>query len=321
MTDSPNILVIKHGALGDMVLATAAFAAIRAHHPLAQITLLTTRAYAELMAQSPFFDEIWIDRKPKWLDRGAIKRLADMLNSKRWQWVYDLQTSTRTTLYQWLLGRPWPSISNASRWVSHPRGEYNTQIHALENIRQQLAKTGITVGDSPDISWLEADVSEILALIGSARTVPMQAALNPFALLVPGGAAHRPAKRWPAEQYASLAQELSQRAIRPVLVGTEAEKEALEAIAQRVPGALNLCGKTSIAQLATLARQAKLAVGNDTGPMHVIAAAGCPSLVLFSGESDPVRSVPKGPKVAVLREKDLRDLTVDRVLVGLTALA
>jgi ADP-heptose:LPS heptosyltransferase len=330
MTTTENILVIKHSALGDIVLATAAFAAIRRAHPTARIHCLTTSGYASLMAQMPFFDEIWVDSKPRWYDKKGIGHLKAMLNSKPWAWVYDLQTSQRTTLYQWLLKSPWPSISNASNWSSHPRGEYDTAKHALENIRGQLAIAGINDVGMPDVSWLEEDVSELDPALrnvseslaaGVSGNAAKGESLPSIALLVAGGAAHRPEKRWPTEQYASLAAELVARGITPVLVGTKAEAAALDSIATRVPQAINLCGKTSVAQLATLARAATLAVGNDTGPMHIIAATDCPSTVLFSHASDPVRSAPMGAQVSILREQDLSTLSVDRVLATLTARA
>lgn len=299
---APSILVIKHGALGDIILATAGFKAIREAHPDAHMVLLTTKAYAALMAQSPYFNEIWVDSKPKFYRREAMKRLRAMLNSHRWAWVYDLQGSQRTRIYQWLLKRPWPRMSAPGRFVSHPRPRYNTKQHSLKNLAEQLAVAGITIG-APDISWLQEDTGSF--------TLPQH-----YALLVPGGAAHRPGKRWPAEQYASLAQEIAAKGIAPVLIGTTAEGEALSSIATRVPHTINLCGKTSIPQLAELARGAQFAVGNDTGPMHVIAPTGCPSIAIFSHESDPVRSAPVG-NVTVLREKDLSALSVDRVLVAL----
>ncbi len=314
-----NILVIKHGALGDIVLATAGFAAIRAHHPDAHITLLTTKPYAELLAQSPYFNELWIDSKPKLRDRKARARLKAMLRSKPFAWVYDLQTSQRSSFYQWMFKRPWPHISNVSRFASHGYTDKARHTkHALENDRIQLSIAGIHNVGMPDVSWMVGDISHIVGLIGTTRTVPQGERLNAFALLVPGGAAHRPDKRWPAEQYASLAQELASKGIRPVLIGTKAEEEALNSIAARVPAAINLCGKTSIAQLATLAREATLAVGNDTGPMHVIASSNCPSTVLFSHASDPARSAPVGAHVTTLRERDLSSLSVDRVLTSLT---
>ena len=329
-----NILVIKHGALGDIVIATAGFAAIRAQHPTAHITCLTTKPYAELLAQSPYFNEIWVDSKPKLFERAARKRLKAMLRSKPWAWVYDLQTSKRSTLYQWLLARPWPHISNVSRFASHGYTDPARHgKHALTNLKIQMDIAGIKNVGLPDVSWLKAEVPSAWCLVPSEKEGTNEPAASfdsllttkhhalgtsAFALLVPGGAAHRPEKRWPAEQYASLAQELASKGIRPLLIGTKAEAEALDSIATRVPAAINLCGKTTIAQLATLARHATLAVGNDTGPMHIIAASHCPSTVLFSHASDPARSAPVGSSVTILRERDLSSLSVDRVLSTLT---
>ena len=333
--EQTHILIIKHGALGDIILATAGFAAIRARHSQAHITCLTTKPYAELLAASPYFNEIWVDSKPRLFDRKAIGRLRTMLRSRRWAWVYDLQTSKRSTLYPWLLARPWPKISNVSRFTSH--GYTDTArhgLHALENDRRQLALAGISEIGLPDVSWLKEDLGFRIQELGKKKDLefgvqssesissPESQIPNPksYALLVPGGAVHRPEKRWPAEQYAALAQELVARKLIPVLIGTQAEEETLSSIGARVPQTINLCGQTSLAQLASLARNAALAVGNDTGPMHVIAATGCPSLALFSHESNPDYSAPVGPKVQVLRAKQLEELPVDRVLVAVNSL-
>ena len=86
------------------------------------------------------------------------------------------------------------------------------------------------------------------------------------------------------------------------------------------PEALNLAGRTGFAEIVELARRAEMAVGNDTGPMHLIAAAGCPCLVLYSAESDPARTAPRGEKVEILREASLADLDLGRVLAALDAL-
>ena len=64
MPGDERILVIKHGALGDWVLATGCFAAIRRHHPSARITLLTTPAFADWGTLCPWFDEVWTDDRP-----------------------------------------------------------------------------------------------------------------------------------------------------------------------------------------------------------------------------------------------------------------
>lgn len=300
------ILVIKHGALGDIILATAAFAAIRANHPDARMIALTSKPYAELLAQTPYFDDVWVDPKPRLGQFKTTLTLARMLRSQPWQWVYDLQTSTRSTWYQWLLARPWPNISNVSRWSNHGYTDpARHKKHAFENLRLQLAIAGIAPIAQPDVSWLT----------GQAHDWGISA---PYALLVPGGSAHRPEKRWPAEHYATLAAALAERGITPVLIGSDAERATLEFISAKVKQVVNLGGATSFGQLADLARGAQCAIGNDTGPMHIIAATGCPATVLFSHASNPDYSAPIGPAVTILRERDLRDLSVDQVHAGLT---
>jgi len=98
-----RILVIKLGALGDFVQGFGPFAAIRAHHPTAHITLLTTRPFAGLAEASPWFDAVWHDGRPPWLDLRAVARLAGRLRAGRFERVYDLQTSPRphATGYSW----------------------------------------------------------------------------------------------------------------------------------------------------------------------------------------------------------------------------
>jgi ADP-heptose:LPS heptosyltransferase len=110
-----------------------------------------------------------------------------------------------------------------------------------------------------------------------------------------------------------LAGALRSRGIAAVVVGTAIERT----LAAAIPGAIDLTGKTGFGDLADLARAARFAVGNDTGPMHLIATAGCPSLTLFSRESDPDRCAPRGAWTRVLRQPVLADLPVEAVLAVL----
>ena len=82
--------------------------------------------------------------------------------------------------------------------------------------------------------------------------------------------------------------------------------------------AKDLTGQTSQAEIAVLARGASIAIGNDTGPMHMIAAAGCPTTVLFSAVSDPTLTAPRGPAVTVLKREPLADLSVAEVAATLS---
>ena len=297
-----NILVIKLGAVGDVVLAFQAFADIRGHHPDARVTLLTTAPFAALFAGSPWFDDIVVDARPRWWDVLGILRLRRELRG--FGLVYDLQTSGRSGAYYRLAGRP--AWSGIARGASLPHANpVRNEMHTVERQRDQLMMAGVPPGPRADLAWL---------ISGGPRVD------GPYAVLVPGAAPHRPAKRWPAQRFGQLAASLAGRGVRPVVVGGPGEVRLAAEILAECPSALDLVGQTTLADLAGLAARATLAVGNDTGPMHVAAAVGCPSLVLFSAESDPALTAPCGPggvPAAVLRVPDLAALPLDRVAAAL----
>ena len=99
-----HILVIKLGALGDMFAATSAFEAIRDHHKHAHLTLLTTKLYKDMAEQLGYFDEIWLDDRPKLRRLKSVWDLRKKLRSKSFDRVYDLQMVDRTNFYFHLLG-------------------------------------------------------------------------------------------------------------------------------------------------------------------------------------------------------------------------
>lgn len=299
-TTTHRILVIKLGALGDFVQAMGPMAAIRAHHPDAEITLLTTKPYAALGEACPYVDRVWVDERPKALQIGKWLELRGRLRSGNFTRVYDLQTSDRSGFYAKLLGRTveWSGIAKG---CSHPHANPNRDfMHTIERQAEQLAMAGIAETPLPDLSWAEADLSRF-ALPGR------------FALLVPGGAPHRPAKRWPPENFGVLANRLLDAEILPVILGAGAEAEIGQAISGICPGVRSLIGETGFLEIAALAKKATAAVGNDTGPMHIITLSGCPSVALYSHESDPALCAQRGPQVSILRKPSLGEVTVDDV--------
>jgi len=295
--------VLKLGALGNMVLSLGAFAAIRRHHADAAITLLTRAPYGNWMATSPYFDVVLIDTRPPPWNIPAVLRLRQMLSGGHFGRVYDLQTSSRSSWYFRLFplsARPeWSGIAPGCSFPDSDRDR--DHMHDIDRLQSQLRQAGITNFPPADLSWSHGDLARF--------ALPRQ-----IALLVPGSSAHRPMKRWPVACYRRLAIALGQRGLAPVVVGTERDLGA--AIASST-GAIDLTGKTSFGDLADLGRVAEFAVGNDTGPMHLLAVAGCAALVLFSQDSDPARCAPRGRDVRVLRRADLADLTLSEVLAAL----
>jgi ADP-heptose:LPS heptosyltransferase len=304
-----RILVVKLGALGNVILSLGPFAAIRRHHAADRVSLLTTRPWANWLAQSPYFDEVLVDGRPEWWDLPGWRRLRRNLIAGRFDRVYDLQTSARSSRYFHLFPRhARPEWSGIALGCSHPdRDPERNRRHDIDRQFAQLRAAGVPETLPADLSWTGADLTRF-------------ALPDRFALLVPGSSAHRRIKRWPAARYAELAGVLLKRGIAAVILGAGEEEGALARIMQHaVPHAIDLTNRTGLPELASLARAACFAVGNDTGPMHLIAAAGCTSVVLFSRDSDPALTAPRGRSVTVLRRADLAELDLATVLDALPA--
>lgn len=296
---SRRILVVKLGALGDFFLAQTAFQAIRAHHGGDRLDLLTIPALAPLARRSGLFDEVLED--PRGRSPLAYLAVRRLLRAGRYDRVYDLQGQPRTERYFWLLAPgPWPEWSGPARGASHPdRYAGRKTMPAVERHARQLRPFGIELPPDPDLSWLDGD---------DAAPGPT----GPYALLIPGSAPHRPEKRWPAERYGALARLLLAEGLRPVVAGGRAEASLAAAIRAACPEALDLTGRTDLFGLAALARRAAVAVGNDTGPTHMAAALGTPTLALFVDQPTPVQVT--GPRVLVHHRPDFAAMTPEGVM-------
>jgi ADP-heptose:LPS heptosyltransferase len=307
-----KVLVIKLGALGDFVLALAAMKKIREAHPKAKITLLTTPPFEALAKLSPYFNTVETDGRPG--DFGETMAMIGRIRKARYDRVYDLQTNSRTNWYFQLL-RPFPpQWSGIAFGCALPqKGKARLHMHTIERQADQLRAAGIWPdaqtepgsAPPPDLSW-------ILRKHKEARPVAGAATPKPYVLLVPGGSAHRPEKRWPVECYAQLASHLKARGLDIVIIGGPQESAMARQIQKAVGQARDLTGRTDFAQLAVLGAKAALTVGNDTGPTHLLAAAGAPTIALFSDASDPELCGPRG-HVAVIRSPDLKALPVSTV--------
>lgn len=301
-----NILVIKLGALGDFIQALGPMAAIRKHHPDSNITLMTTKPYLELAQASGYFDRILIDHRPKFFEISKWMSLRRQLNAEHYVRVYDLQNNDRTSFYLRL-------FSPQPQWVGVAMGASHRNISPLRTVglafgghKQTLALAGINNVQIDRMEWVKGrDHFEGLG--------------KPYVLLVAGSAASRPEKRWPSKYYVAIANKLIASGFQPVLIGTAAEQETNDTIQAGCPSALNLCGQTDLFDVIALGRNASGAIGNDTGPMHMIAPTGIPTIVLFSGSSNPKRHAPKGHDVITIQKDDLEDLPVESVWKAFTA--
>jgi ADP-heptose:LPS heptosyltransferase len=302
-----KILVIKLAALGDVVQAMGAAAAIRAFHAGAQITVLTTRPYAELLRQAPYFDDVWVDERPGWGDPVGLWRLARRLRRGRFDRVYDLSTRQRSAFYFWLMRRRGLEWSGIVCGASHrqPDTQERRRMHTLDREADQLRWAGIPGPiPPPDLSWATADIGRF--------DLPAD-----YVLLLPGAAPLRPEKRWPLADFITLAQRIATAGSTPVVIGGPSEHDLGQAIVAEAPEARDLTGQTMFGDVVALGKNTRRAIGNDTGPMHLAVVGGAPATVLYSAASDPALTAPRGRDVVILRRDNLADLPVDEVAATL----
>ena len=293
------VLVVKLGALGDLLLADGALRDLRAHHAGERIVLLTRKPYAAMMARCPWVDDVVADdHAPRWrLDRmAALGRRLRATGATR---AYDLQNSRRSASYRrWLLPRAqWCVGERASG-----RGEAATPV--LERHARQLEACGVRSmhARAPHPAWL-------------AEPLPpaIEARLDaPFAVLLPGASARHAHKRWP--HYAALATLLQARGLRVFSVPGPEEMSALE----RMPGQVLLDEgqPLSIAQLASLLPRAACVFGNDSGPTHLAAHLGCRGVALFGRGPSPAHTGIVRERFVALAGDPLAALAPEQVLAA-----
>ena len=303
-----EILVIKLGALGDILMAEGAFRDIREHHAGDRITMLTTLPYRALAERCPWVDRVWIDpRAPRWrLDR--LWRLRRAFHAGRFDMVYDLQNSPRTEFYFRHLSAPL-AWSGTAAGCSHPHPR-DDAAYGLAPLSDQLRAAGVPVrfAERPSLAWMVGDVGETLRRV---------AVSSPYAVLITGSSARNRAKRWP--HFEELAVALRERGYAPVSAPgpdelTSQEPSATLRVVKEDGSWLDLF------ELSGVLERAALVVGNDTGPTHLAAWLGVPGVVLMREPSGYAGQALTQAGMIVLESADLSRIQVDAVLAAVDRL-
>lgn len=321
--DPRNILVIDFGQLGDVVLSLPALRAIRKRFPLARITVAVGKPGADVIAMSDFADDtLVVDRvalrdgfKP--LSVLRVFKIVKQVRAKKFDFVIDLHSLSETNLLGFLSGapkrlysrRPGRSLDYLSNFKPRPPVETDhRQRHLIDRYLDVLRPLDIENAQRlPTLKTRPVDDATLARILVKARADSG----TPLVGLFPG--AGHPSRRWPLEQFASLADFLIRNdQIRVlVFVGPE-ERDFISDIRRQFPPSVVILDQLTIPQLA--AAQARLAafVSNDTGPMHIASAVGTP-VVLLLDKRAPESYLPQGDRHRVIYNSVIEDITVEEV--------
>jgi len=297
-----KILVVAPNWIGDALMAQPLFAQLKARHPRAQIHAIAPKWVAPVLARMPEIARVLpTDLAHGKLQLGSRTMFAQQLKGETFDAAYVLPNSFKSALIPWLAGIPLRiGYKGESRLgvlnVRYPNPPKNARPPMVQHYAALAFKPHAKLPDTLPDPKLDVDVQRVAAT--SAKfSIPGNARLIAFC----PGAEYGPAKRWPAEHFAELAQMLRRSFpyAQIVALGSGKDREMANAIVERAPFVRNLCGETSLDEAIELLARAEAAICNDSGLMHVTAALGRPQVAVF-GSSDPRHTPPLSPAASIM---------------------
>ena len=279
-----RILVVRLRSVGDTVLATPSLFSLRRFLPFAQIDILLEDWVAPVLEGSDLINRVMTVPRS---GQSARARVARELRAARYDVVYNLHGGTTATFltratgakyrvgfehYQYARLHNHAAPSAAKLWG-------RSQLHSVEQQLALLGWTGVPVTDRPPTQLT------ITAKADQAVTDRLRAANvdGPFVLIHPSAAFDT--KRWAAEKFALVTEELAARGFKSVITVKDDEAQILESIAAQSTAPLTAMKALSLPEVAALATRSKLFLGNDSGIAHIAAAVGTPSVVIFGSSN------------------------------------
>lgn len=271
MHSGNDILIIKLGALGDVILATPHIKRIVEACPDAQVTLMTAPGYAVLVQGHPGLEVVAFRR------RGFIEmwRILAWLRSRRFAVVYDLQGSLRSRIMT--------RVSGARRCIARKPGpacrdlppEQRNRAHVFQELNALLESAGIEPAQPR--AWLSGVEEAGPKVVTWLKNYKLQ---NKRLVLIHAGCSRRwPSKRWEEAHYAALATALESRGFSVLWIGGQEEGDLNRRLARQA--GVDASGLFTLAELVALGQRAEFALVNDSGPMHVLSAAPLPVYAFF----------------------------------------
>tara|TARA_Y100000591_G_scaffold58835_1_gene47280 strand:- start:341 stop:1273 length:933 start_codon:yes stop_codon:yes gene_type:complete len=300
-----NILIIKHGSLGDLIQANGAIQDIKNCFKNSKVLLLTSRAYLEFMSECPYLDGVILDKRlPRW-NIFYLKDLKNLLEKYKFSHVFDLQNSSRTKFYKkYLLKYPIWSSSETSLELGEKLSDFN-QDSVLNRMEKQLLKSGINIKNTKNINlnWSIKDISRNLKQYTNGE----------FILIFPFCSKKHIQKKWP--YFSKLIVKIKEfyKNKYPVLVAP-GPGEVSEAKILNAKVVLDNGKPIKLNFLISLINSAKYVISNDTGPAHICSHLNKKGLALFGSHTTAKKVNIGNTNFKTVTVKLLSELKVEEVM-------
>ena len=300
-----NILIIKHGSLGDLIQANGAIKDIKKFYPNRKVFLLTTQPYSIFMSECPYLDGVLIDKRlPRW-NLFYLNNLKKTLSKYDFSKVFDLQNSSRTKFYKRFIIKNVEWSSTETALESGQRKSDFDKDPVLDRMEIQLKKSGIETEFTKniDLGWAVENTSDLVKKYTNRE----------YILLFPFCSPKLKNKKWPyfKELIQKLKQEFKNKYSVLLAPGPNEINEANQLNAKVV---LENNEHVTLKTLVSLINSAKLIIANDTGPAHIASHLDKKGLVLFGSHTSAKKVSIENFNFKAISVKNLNDLDVNTVL-------
>ncbi len=300
-----NILIIKHGSLGDLIQANGAIKDIKEFYKNRKVFLLTSAPYSIFMSECPYLDGVLIDKRlPRW-NIFFLLKLKKLLSKYNFSKVFDLQNSRRTKFYKkFILNKAEWSSSETILKPNQSKKEFDDEP-VLDRMEYQLSESKIPTNfiKNIDLSWALEDLTSLIK----------QHSNRDYILIFPFCSKKHLNKKWPffKELITKIRRVYKNNYSIFIAPGPNELQDAKEYSANII---LNENKPLGIKKLVSLIDSAKFVISNDTGPAHIASHLNKKGLVLFGSHTSPKKVSIENLNFKAITVKNLRDLDVDTVL-------
>ena len=302
-----NILIIKHGSLGDIAQASGAIQDIYENHKNYKIYFLTTKPYFDLFKKNPFIHDVILDKRLPRYNLIYLYLLMKKIKKYNFSKVFDLQNSSRTSFYKNILfpkaNKEIWSSSSTTLPQNQKKDEFD-KISVLDRFAHQLKTSNLNILNTtkPNFSWACSDI----------ELIKKKYDLNKYIILFPFCSPHLSIKKWPYyNQLIKLINEKYGDEYKVVIA--PGPSEINDAKNFNALSILDDQKVLSISQLTTLIKESSFVVANDTGPAHIAAHVGSKGLTLFGKHTTAVKVSIERENFKPIQVNDLNNLSAEKV--------